>query len=275
MCNTAVVRKLCYHYTYDQYNRLVSKRLPGAEPEYFVYDKMDNVLFSQDGNLRKKSQWRVTKLDEKRRKAVEGIATLPGATRESLQEAWKNRLAKESRQTASEYMNRMYYTDTCGIAGFEPKVAYFYDNYDYFKKIIEKDLPSDNDYPSGMENATGLLTCKVVWEDWYLVLSSYTYDDRKRVILEHEYNLDGIWELTSFNKYNFVGDLIGKKTVYNNNDLMLTFKSEYAYTYDDWGSLLSVAHKVNNEPWTTLYSCEYDNVKRLNRFLTAIICEDG
>ena len=263
VCDTAVVRKLCYQYSYDQYNRIISKRLPGAEPEFFVYDKMDNVLFSQDGNLRKKSQWRVTKLDEKRRKAVEGIATMPGATRESLQETWKYRMAKESRQTAGSFMEQMYYSDTCGISGFEPKVAYFYDNYDYFKKITGKDMPSDDDYPSGMENATGMLTCKLVWEDWYLVLISYTYDDRKRIVLEHEFNLDGMWELTSFNKYDFAGDLIGKKTVYQNNDLMLTFKSEFAYTYDDWGSLLSVEHKINDGAWTELYSYEYDDVKRL------------
>ena len=86
VCDTAVVRKLCYHYAYDQYNRLVEKRLPDAEPEYFVYDALDNIVLSQDGNLRRENKWKVQKLDHKYRKSVEGIATLVGETRTSLQE---------------------------------------------------------------------------------------------------------------------------------------------------------------------------------------------
>ncbi len=263
-CDTATVGKLCYRYAYDQYNRLIEKRLPGADAVYYVYDALDNILMTQDGNLRPSGKWRVVKLDSKYRKAVEGIASLAGETRSTLQEKWKDRLAIETPQPSYSNMADLFYTDTCGIAGFEPQVAYFYDNYDHWNNLSGAPLPSDSSYPSGMQNATGMLTGKAVWEDWYFVISAVTYDDKKRVVMECETDYDRFYLYTTFYKRSFVGDLTGKKTVYENNDISKTYKSEYSYTYDYWGSLLSVRHKVDDEPWTTLCGYTYDNVMRMS-----------
>ena len=48
----AALNTLCYQYKYDQYNRLVEKKLPGKDWEYFVYDKQNRQVLGQDGNLR-------------------------------------------------------------------------------------------------------------------------------------------------------------------------------------------------------------------------------
>ncbi|MBQ7941761.1 MAG: hypothetical protein IJ328_05065, partial [Muribaculaceae bacterium] len=261
-CDTAVVRKLCSHYGYDSYGRMIESRRPGAEPEYLVYDALDNVVMRQDGNLRKENKWRVTKLDHRYRKAVEGIATLPGETRATLQERWKKDLAIESVQPSYSGMDGLFYSDTCGIDNFKPDVAYFYDNYDVWNGVAGESLPTDSDYPSGMPNGMGLLTGKAVWEEGYAVVSAYTYDDRRRLILDCEYNFDGIYRIHTFHKYNFAGDLIGKKTVYTNNDLWLTYQSEYTYDRDYWGNLLTVYHRMNDEQERILYTYGYDEVAR-------------
>ena len=262
-CDNSTINKLCYYYGYDQYNRLVEKRLPGAEVVYYVYDALDNIFMSQDGNLRKENKWRVIKIDDKYRKAVEGISTIPNRTRASLQDEWDTKLAIETKQATSAYMDNMYYSNTCGLPNFEPLVSYFYDDYSHVSSITHTTLPTDAGYPSGMSNAMGLLTCKVVWEDWYQILTTYKYDDKNRVVLEHEYNLDGVYNIYTFKKYNFAGDLTGKKTVYNNSDLGYSYSSEYSYSYTNWGTLQLVRHRVNNESWTNLCSYGYDDVMRL------------
>ena len=262
-CDSGTVSKLCYHYAYDQCRRMIEKRLPGAESEYLVYDALGNVVLRQDGNLRAGNKWRVMKLDSRYRKAVEGIATLTGKNRESLQNEWSNKLAIETLQPTAAYANKLYYTDTCGIANFEPLVSYFYDNYSYLSTIPNAvAMPADSSYPAGLDNGMGMLTGKAVWEDWYQILTTYRYDDRKRIVLEYENNLDGVYSIHTFSKYNFAGDLTGKKTVYNNTDLGFTYTSEYAYSYNNWGALTRVQHKMNNGAWTTLRTYSYDEVAR-------------
>ena len=41
---TILLESLCYQYRYDDYNRLVEKKLPGKDWEFIVYDKLDRVV---------------------------------------------------------------------------------------------------------------------------------------------------------------------------------------------------------------------------------------
>jgi RHS repeat-associated protein len=51
------IKNYAYVYKYDHRNRCIWKRLPGCEPIYYVYDKADRLLFSQDGEQRAKGEW--------------------------------------------------------------------------------------------------------------------------------------------------------------------------------------------------------------------------
>ena len=51
------VRGLCYLYKYDSRNRCVAKKLPGIDWVLNVYDCMDRIVMTQDGNLRKERKW--------------------------------------------------------------------------------------------------------------------------------------------------------------------------------------------------------------------------
>jgi len=42
----------CYTYLYDEHNRVVEKKIPGKEIEYFVYDKRDRLVMRQDAAMR-------------------------------------------------------------------------------------------------------------------------------------------------------------------------------------------------------------------------------
>lgn len=46
-----------YLYKYDSRNRCIAKKLPGSEWIYYVYDKADRVIYTQDGEQSSKGQW--------------------------------------------------------------------------------------------------------------------------------------------------------------------------------------------------------------------------
>jgi YD repeat-containing protein len=57
--NPNALDDFCYNYEYDSRGRLTKKKLPGAEPIYMVYDKIDRLVATQDGVQRVKTPIRM------------------------------------------------------------------------------------------------------------------------------------------------------------------------------------------------------------------------
>ena len=66
----------CFRYEYDQRNRMVIKKVPGAGESYMVYDNIDRLVMTQDANMRQgTAKWLVTKYDELNRPTETGLWT--------------------------------------------------------------------------------------------------------------------------------------------------------------------------------------------------------
>ena len=65
--------ELCYQYKYDQWNRLVEKKLPGKPWEYIIYDTNDRPILTQDGTLREDNLWAFVKYDTHGRNIYSGL----------------------------------------------------------------------------------------------------------------------------------------------------------------------------------------------------------
>jgi RHS repeat-associated protein len=65
----------CYQYRYDSRNRLTQKKVPGKGWEFIIYNKLDQVVASQDSVQRIKAtqEWTVTKYDAMGRPVLTGI----------------------------------------------------------------------------------------------------------------------------------------------------------------------------------------------------------
>jgi RHS repeat-associated protein len=59
-----LLSELCFRYDYDQRNRMIMKKVPGAKPVYMIYDARDRQVLVQDGNLFNKHQWIYISYDE-------------------------------------------------------------------------------------------------------------------------------------------------------------------------------------------------------------------
>lgn len=78
----AIFTGYAYGYHYDERNRLIEKKVPGKGWEFMVYNKLDQVIFSQDANQRTQSPqvWTFTQYDAMGRVAITGIWSSGGAS---------------------------------------------------------------------------------------------------------------------------------------------------------------------------------------------------
>ncbi|NML40137.1 hypothetical protein HHL17_23260, partial [Chitinophaga sp. G-6-1-13] len=83
--NTAAIADgLCFQYTYDGRNRMITKKVPGAGMVEMVYDVRDRLVFTRDANQRALNQWHVTFYDGLNR-PVETALYNRDISREALQ----------------------------------------------------------------------------------------------------------------------------------------------------------------------------------------------
>jgi RHS repeat-associated protein len=58
--SSAILNEQCFRYEYDERNRMIMKKVPGAGDVYMVYDQRDRLVMTQDANLRAQNKWLVT-----------------------------------------------------------------------------------------------------------------------------------------------------------------------------------------------------------------------
>ncbi|WP_186452503.1 DUF6443 domain-containing protein [Chitinophaga polysaccharea] len=61
--STDLAAELCFAYRYDGRNRMIIKKVPGADSTEMVYDVRDRLVFSRDGNLKSGGNWLTTFYD--------------------------------------------------------------------------------------------------------------------------------------------------------------------------------------------------------------------
>ncbi|HVY74704.1 MAG TPA: DUF6443 domain-containing protein [Puia sp.] len=72
---TNLTNELCFRYEYDNRNRMIIKKVPGAGEVWMVYDSWDRLVLTQDANLRTTNQWLFTKYDALDRPVLTGFYT--------------------------------------------------------------------------------------------------------------------------------------------------------------------------------------------------------
>lgn len=80
----------CFRYEYDERNRMIMKKVPGASEVYMVYDKLDRLVLTQDGNLRTAGKWMLTKYDMFNRPIETGLVTNASSFSSHLSSAYNS-----------------------------------------------------------------------------------------------------------------------------------------------------------------------------------------
>jgi RHS repeat-associated protein len=134
--NVTSVPNLVFSYVYDYKNRVIEKKVPGAEVVYIIYDPLDRVVLVQSGNLRSSNKWLYSKYDASGRVITEGVYTDATHTTRSGMQSYVDGLSCYGSSSTTYYEARTtgtasYYTNSCfPTSGTEERLYYYYDDYD-------------------------------------------------------------------------------------------------------------------------------------------------
>ncbi|MDR0939409.1 MAG: hypothetical protein LBN29_08670, partial [Mediterranea sp.] len=269
-----------YLYKYDTYRRCVEKKLPSIDWIYYIYDRTDTPIFTQDGiqRMRSEKEWSFSLTDELGRIALTGIGT----------NVWRDQfitILEKGKYYASYIGTQPGGPVYMGYSGFGPLIypgqvltVNYYDDYD-FKVLDGFDDPNlDYDEEQGAifqmrhgadasifenrERLTGTATA-ILDENGvagYVYTAMY-YDKLGQMIQSKSVNsLTGILE-QEYVAYDFTGQTTNKRIVHVNGDLTTT--EDYSHLYDHAGRLLVTRHRLNGGTEVVLDNNEYDELGRL------------
>ena len=265
-CDTTIINKLCYKYTYDDYDRVIEKKLPGAAPIYYVYDRLNRPVLSQNGVQRNSREWSVEAYDNQMRLALEGKCIMPSSfDRESLQAIADSLSVTAVYNTALSMESTLCYSwPGFPASNFTPYRAYYYDDYTHWNSLIPISLASG--LPTMIsENGKGYNTGTAVTDfSGSVTVTATIYDERGNVEASYERDLYGQdCAVAIENTYDWSNQIIAKKRVTSRlleQTLFKGYTEWLEYDYDNWGHLTCIRHKLNNGGWNEIAAYGYNTL---------------
>lgn len=206
------LNNFAFQYTYDGLGRMISKRVPGADWVYMVYDNRDRLVMTQDGVQRTNNKWTFTKYDYLNRPVITGIYS-PGVsiTQQAMTTSVTGSPSNET-LIKSAYSNNVFPTTNTELLTIT-----FYDNYSFLQGDTYFSYKTGR--LAGQETVASTRVLGQVTGTWTKVLgqskqwlrSVNYYDDRNRTIQviadNHKRGLDVVTSI-----YDFSGKVIDTKT---------------------------------------------------------------
>lgn len=266
-----ILDNLCYQYKYDGNNRLVEKKLPGKVKESMVYDKADQLIFTQDAVMASTNKWLFTKYDKFGRVIITGIVS--GGDRSAMQNMVADQTVIENRDaigySTSDGM-KVYYSNNY-FPSFEKVLTInYYDSYprynfnpafptDILGSPVLTETP-DNEGRSTKNVLVATLIKNIENDSW---TKNYNYYDTKgRIIGTYSINYLGGYTRIE-NQLDFSG--VTQQTVTHHKRLPSDSEKVIVenFTYDQQNRLLKQTHQVNGNSPEILAQNEYNELSQL------------
>ena len=259
------LNELAYLYKYDTRNRCISKKLPGTDWTYFVYDMADRVIFTQNGEMRIKGEWLFTIPD------VFGRCVLTGISKNNLLHESNplNNVVVKAVWAGNTGIYKGYNVDGTGLTNpVRILTADYYDNYS-FSLLTEFQSFSYDTPVSGCDDRysawkNGLLTGKYVADannGTIGLFTAYYYNMDGKVVQTKSSNHLGGRDRT-FIGYSYTGQPL-KRVHEHTAPGKSTQTEEYVYSYDHAERLIQKTHKLNNANSVIIEKNSYDMLGRL------------
>ena len=221
--------QLCYQYTYDHRNRLISKQLPGKGVEYMVYDSQDRLVLTQDAAMREQSKALKTIYDVHGRVVKTGFVNATGNSQKAVGNSAGNEI--------NELLTQQYYDNYSGLTVL--------------------DAPS-----GGATHGLPTWSKTKVLGTTHWVTSVTGYDDQGRVIFTATNNPALDVDETQTHKLDFVGRITQTTTTHKKGSINLSWTDDYSY--DVQGRLLTQKRTLAGKTETIAAHC-YNDLGQLER----------
>ncbi len=266
--NGTLLEQFCYQYRYDGSKRLIEKKLPGRGWEFMVYNKLDQLVLSQDSVQRNVGQWLFTKYDVLGRMIITGVYGSAN-TRAALEFAvdnhavlWEERDNGNTNGAGTGYSHLAF--PNAGITNYH--LFNYYDDYDFYNNTFGQPNGTTQVLAS---RTKGLLTGSRVntLGTATMLLSVSYYDGYGRAIQTKSYHhLNNGTDVVD-KEYNFDGSLKNNiRTHLNNGNTTVVANS---YKYDHMGRKSKTYQTTYGTPFTTgtevlLSEMQYNEIGQLS-----------
>ena len=252
--------RYAYLYLYDSKERVCARKLPGIGWIRMEYDDADRLVFTQDGEQRRRGESTFMLYDIHGRECVTGVCGHDVPTGNMI-----------SGFALAEYVGAGGALDgyACsGVTLVSPQVmsAFYYDSHafvdDFATGLPDSLAMYGTHIPSLIGRRTGSCLHEVSEgisgkKVWGLV----RYDGRGRVSHTEMSYPDGGWD-TEDVEHDFLGSPVRRHLVHRKGTE--TVREDLTYTYDDSERLLEVHHSLNGGTPVLLARNTYDELGRLS-----------
>ncbi|WP_280790427.1 DUF6443 domain-containing protein [Pedobacter petrophilus] len=251
-----------YSYHYDGRKRIIEKKVPGKGWESLVYNKLDQVVYTQDANQQLRHEWSWTKYDAFGRVVLTGLEKNNTMSRATIQNNYIDLMADPIWEERTTSRSDGYTVRTHPMAGEEyENIEYhtvnYYDNYEI------EGIPN-NESANYRKMIKGLLTAqkiRVLGTNNFLWMVNY-YDNEGRLAkIYKQHYLSGNVNTSNYdiitNSYSFVGELTASTKEHHTTGGTTTIADRYEYDHVgrpiasfqsiNGQTAVTVSHKVYNE----------------------------
>jgi RHS repeat-associated protein len=256
----SIADELCFRYEYDQRNRQIIKKVPGAGEVWMVYDIRDRLVMTQDANLRAQAtvKWLVTEYDTQNRPYRTGL--LNDVNGLSIEQPLANSSSSYPNTSSNyEILTQTYYDDYSWVGsansalGANGTLTSILDatNINYTSNFIS---PSNTVTPYAqsitanyqtMGKATGSMVKVLGTASQYLYTVNY-FDDHNRSIQAQTINISGGRDVAII-QYDWMGKILRSSLAHQkkgNNSQTHNVLTKMAY--DVGGRLLTLYKNIDN-----------------------------
>jgi RHS repeat-associated protein len=274
--NSASVTELIHKFTYDTRGRLVEKKVPSAALQYIVYDNLDRVVLTQDGNLRATNKWNFVKYDAFNRPVYSGLYTNNTQTTRAAVQGILDPINYdvtpyyESEGTAVHGYTNVVFPITGSVSNDILSVNY-YDHYD-FDRNTTADYSYDASHLSGQDATASTRTrllptgskrvtfdaAGAITGNWLINVVFYDQFDRPIQTRSNNHLYATVADKTTI-IYDFAGKVTKSKTThYQNASTSVYFVDRPVY--DHAGRVLQAYRQINSDPEKLLVQYVYNKL---------------
>jgi hypothetical protein len=266
------INKWCFTYQYNKFGQVTEKKVPGAAPIYYVYNKRHLPVLSQDGNQRRKNQWSFTKYDMHNRVVLTGVYNTTGSISQAqMQQAADLFGGQFESRTATAYTIQYGYTTDQSFPALNSSsdqvyTVNYYDDYNYDNNTgtVDAAYIASGIIPEPVEDykTTDKITgsrVRVLGTD-KMLLTVLLYDKWGRVIQSQKANHLGGMDIIT-NRLDFAGNLLESRRRHDVGASPLTVKK--IYTWDHAARLIKLQQQINNDELVTISASKYNELGQL------------
>lgn len=275
-----ILDKYAYQYYYDYRDRCIGKQLPGCGKTEQIYDVNNRLIFTQDGEQKKRTEWSFQLFDTLNRTVLSGIYHgTPDRQECSLQNVYVSAKSDDSfidpdydpDQPIEEFTLAGYILhcpSSINSDSLEVLKANYYDSYDYKNKVSgfgsSLDYAEDENYgkryANGEQtplNCKDLLTSSMVriLDTDQMLYSCFYYDYNRNLVQDRHTTVNGKTAVSK-SAFNFCSQPTATSEEYDDS-----IRLGKRYTYDHAKRLTKETHTIGNDTICFLYS--YDETGRI------------